>query len=255
MSGALPAEAAPPRRVLVTGAASGIGRATALLLRERGVEVVATDRSAEGLEELERAGAAAVVGDVTSADDRARMLAAVGDADGLVNAAGVMRVIPLAEVSDDDWDAILAVNLKAAFHLARDLGSRMGRGGSIVNLSSVAARRGDNAEVLCYAASKAAVLAVTRTLAHAFGPRGVRVNAVLPGLIDTPMQGGVLDRVSAIRGVPRAELEAGRLKPVVLEQRAGTPRECAESIAFLLSDASSYITGQALSVDGGIVMP
>lgn len=243
------------RRVLVTGAASGIGKATALLLRERGVEVVAADRSTDGLGELEQAGVEVVVGDVTSADDRARLLAAAGDADGLVNAAGVMRVIPLGEVSDDDWDAILGVNLKAAFFLARDLGARMGRGGSIVNLSSVAARRGDNAEVLCYAASKAAVLAVTRSLAHAFGPRGVRVNAVLPGLIDTPMQDGVLDRVSEVRGVPRDALEAGRLVPVVLEHRAGTPRECADSIVYLLSDASSYVTGQALSVDGGIVMP
>ncbi|HEU4704057.1 MAG TPA: SDR family oxidoreductase [Conexibacter sp.] len=243
------------RRVLVTGAASGIGKATALLLRERGAEVVATDRSADGLAELEGSGAEVVVGDVTRAEDRARMLAAAGDADGLVNAAGVMRVIPLAEVADEDWDAILDVNLKAAFFLARELGARMVSGGSIVNLASVAARRGDNAEVLCYAASKAAVLAVTRSLAHAFGARGVRVNAVLPGLIDTPMQDAVLARVSEIRGVPRDELEAGRLKPVVLEHRAGTPGECAESIAFLLSDASSYITGQALSVDGGIVMP
>lgn len=243
------------RRVLVTGAASGIGKATALLLRERGVEVVAADRSAEGLEELERAGAEVVVADVTSADDRAHMLAVARGAGGLVNAAGIMRVVPLAEVSEDDWDAILAVNLKAAFFLSRELGARMERGGSIVNVSSVSARRGDNSEVLCYAASKAALLAVTRSLAHAFGPHGVRVNAVLPGLIDTPMQDDVLARVSEIRGVPRDELERGRLVPVVLEHRAGTAAECAESIAFLLSAASSYITGQALSVDGGIVMP
>lgn len=246
---------AEPRRVLVTGAASGIGRATALLLRERGVEVVAADRAPEGLAELERAGAEIVVGDVTRAEDRALLLAAAGSPDGLVNAAGVMRLLPLEEVTDADWDAILAVNLKATFHLARDLGTRMPRGGSIVNLASVAARRGDNPEVLCYAASKAAVLAVTRSLAHAFGARGVRVNAVLPGLIDTPMQDGVLERIGAIRGVPRAELEASRLAGVPLERREGTARECAEPIAFLLSGASSYVTGQALSVDGGIVMP
>ncbi len=249
-------DASPPRRrVLVTGAASGIGRATALLLRERGVGVVATDRAADGLAELERAGAEVVAGDVTVAEDRARMLAAAGAADGLVNAAGIMRVIPVAEVADADWDAILAVNLKAAFFLARELGAGMERGGAIVNVASVAARRGDNPEVLCYAASKAALLAVTRSLAHAFGPRGVRVNAVLPGLLDPPMQDGVLDRVSELRGVPRDELERGRVAPVVLERRAGSARECAESIAFLLSGASSYVTGQALSVDGGIVMP
>jgi NAD(P)-dependent dehydrogenase (short-subunit alcohol dehydrogenase family) len=244
-----------PQRVLVTGAASGIGKATAALLREAGVEVVAADRSIDGLVELERAGAEVVAGDVTRAEDRTQILTAAGSAEGLVNAAGIMRLTPLEQVSDADWDPILDVNLKATFYLARDLGARMSRGGSIVNLSSVAARRGDNAEVLCYAASKAAVLAVTRSLAHAFGLHGVRVNAVLPGLIDTPMQDGVLDRVSAIRGVDRTELEASRLAVVPLERREGTARECAESIAFLLSGASSYITGQALSVDGGIVMP
>jgi NAD(P)-dependent dehydrogenase (short-subunit alcohol dehydrogenase family) len=241
--------------VLVTGAASGIGKAVVLLLREHDVEVVAADRSAEGLAGLNDAGAEIVVADVTRAEDRARMLEVAGAADGLVNGAGIIRALPVADVADADWDAILGVNLKAAFFIARDLGQRMERGGSIVNVSSLSARRGDNPETLCYAASKAALLAVTRSLAHAFGGRGVRVNAVLPGLIDTPMQDGLLDQISVIRGVPPAGLAARRLAAVVLEQRAGTARECAASIAFLLSGASTYITGQAVSVDGGVVMP
>jgi NAD(P)-dependent dehydrogenase (short-subunit alcohol dehydrogenase family) len=244
-----------PARVLVTGAASGIGRETALLLLERAVEVVAADRAAEGLGELAEAGAETVVADVTDPADRERLLETAGAAQGLVNAAGVIRLTPLKELVEEDWDAVLGVNLKASFYLARGLGQRMRRGGAIVNLASVAARRGDNEEVLSYAASKAAVLAVTRSLAHAFGSRGVRVNAVLPGLIETPMQDGVLDRISEIRGVPRSELEQSRLNPVPLEHRLGTALECAEPIAFLLSSASSYVTGQALSVDGGIVMP
>jgi NAD(P)-dependent dehydrogenase (short-subunit alcohol dehydrogenase family) len=243
-----------PRRVLVTGAGSGIGKATALLLRELDVEVVAVDRHAEGLVEVERAGAATLVGDVTSASDRAAMIAAARSADGLVNAAGIMRLTPLSEIADTDWDAILAVNLKGAFYLARDLGMRLPHGGSIVNVSSIAARRGDNSEVLCYSASKAALLAVTRSLAHAFGPRGVRVNAVLPGLIDTPMQTDVIERMGTIRGIDQDELRSNRLTGVPLERRQGTARECAESIVVLLSGATSYITGQALSIDGGAVM-
>ncbi len=244
-----------PSRVLVTGAASGIGKETALLMRGLDVEVIATDISAAGLPDLEAAGAETVVGDVCQAEDRARIMAAAGDLDGLVNAAGIIRLRSLEEVADEDWDPILAVNLKAAFYLARDAGQRMSPGGSIVNLSSLAARYGANVEVLCYAASKAAILAVTRSLAHAFGPRGVRVNAVLPGIIETPMQDGVLERISAIRGVTKAELEASRTEQIPLERRAGTARECATTIAFLLSGASSYMTGQALSVDGGVVMP
>jgi NAD(P)-dependent dehydrogenase (short-subunit alcohol dehydrogenase family) len=244
-----------PQRVLVTGAASGIGRETALLLRELDVGVLATDLPAAGLAELEAAGADTVAGDLRQAPDRDRVLAAAGELDGLVNAAGIIRLTPLEQVSDEDWDPILDVNLKAAFYLARDAGTRMPRGGSIVNVSSLAARYGANAEALCYAASKAAILAVTRGLAHAFGSRGVRVNAVLPGIIETPMQEGVLKRISAIRGVSKAELEASRTRLIPLEQRAGSARECATSIAFLLSGASSYITGQAISVGGGVVMP
>jgi NAD(P)-dependent dehydrogenase (short-subunit alcohol dehydrogenase family) len=244
-----------PRRVVVTGAASGIGREVARVCLRDGAEVLACDLSAKGLAELEREGAEILVGDVTGRADRERILGAAGAANGLVNAAGMIRLIPLAEVDDEDWDGILAVNLRAAFYLARDLGRRMAPGGSIVNVCSVAARRGENEEVLSYAASKAALLAVTRSLAHALGDREVRVNAVLPGLIDTPMQDGVLDRIAGIRGVSRAALEASRLASVPLGHRLGSAAECAEPILFLLSDAASYITGQGLSVDGGMVMP
>jgi NAD(P)-dependent dehydrogenase (short-subunit alcohol dehydrogenase family) len=244
-----------PKRTLVTGAASGIGKSTVELLRQHDVEVVAVDLSAEGLSALADPGIEIVPADLRRPEDRAAVIAAAGPVQGLVNSAGMIRLTPLAEVSDEDWDEILAINLKAAFFLAREIGQGMERGGSIVNVSSVAARRGDNEEVLCYAASKAAVLSVTRSLAHAFGPRGVRANAILPGLVETRMQAKVLERVSEIRGVPVAELEAGRSTGVPLEGRLGSAAECAGPIAFLLSASASYITGQGLSVDGGIVMP
>jgi NAD(P)-dependent dehydrogenase (short-subunit alcohol dehydrogenase family) len=243
-----------PRRVVVTGAASGIGRATALLLRERGAEVVAVDRNEAGLGDAAAAGAEVVACDLTRADDRARLLEAAGDVDGLVNAAGIIRLVPVEELSEEDWDAVLAVNVKALFFLARDFGQRMQPGAGIVNLSSVAGKNNATTEALAYGASKAAVLAVTRGLAHYFGRTGIRVNAVLPGIADTAMQDKVLAEVAAIRGTTADELNRLRLATVPLQGRGSTPREQAEAIAFLLSSAAGYITGQAVAVDGGLVM-
>lgn len=243
-----------PRRAVVTGAASGIGKGTALLLRERGSEVVAVDVNEHGLADAAAAGCEILACDLTKADDRARLLEAAGEVDGLVNAAGIIRLVPIEDVTEADWDAILAVNVKALFFLARDFGLRMQPGNGIVNLSSVAGKNNATTEALAYGASKSAVLAVTRGLAHWFGPSGVRVNAVLPGITDTPMQDKVLDEVAAIRGTTAEALHAARLQTVPLQQRGCTPREMAEGIVFLLSSAASYVTGQALAVDGGLVM-
>jgi NAD(P)-dependent dehydrogenase (short-subunit alcohol dehydrogenase family) len=243
------------RRVVVTGAGSGIGKATALLLRERGSEVVATDLTEASLADAAAAGAEIVTGDITKEADRARLLeAAGGGVDGLVNAAGIIRLIAVPDVTEDDWDAILAVNLKATFFLARDFGLRMPEGAAIVNLASVAAKNNATTEALAYGTSKAGVLAVTRSLATYFGPAGVRVNAVLPGITDTPMQDKVLDEIAVLRGTTPEELHQSRLKTVPLQQRGCQPRDMAEPIAFLLSSAASYMTGQALAVDGGLIM-
>jgi NAD(P)-dependent dehydrogenase (short-subunit alcohol dehydrogenase family) len=249
-----PAEVEYAGRVVVTGAGSGIGKATALLLRERGSEVVATDLTEASLADAAAAGAEIVTGDITRSADRARLLEAAGDADGLVNAAGIIRLIPVTEVTEEDWDAILAVNLKATFFLARDLGLRMPEGGGIVNIASVAAKNNATTEALAYGTSKAGVLAVTRSLANYFGPAGVRVNAILPGITDTPMQDKVLEEVAELRGTTAEALHQARLNVVPLQQRGCEPREMAEVIAFLLSSAASYMTGQALAVDGGLIM-
>jgi NAD(P)-dependent dehydrogenase (short-subunit alcohol dehydrogenase family) len=242
------------KRVVVTGAASGIGRATALLLRERGSEVVAVDVNEAGLADAAAAGAETLAVDLASADGRERVYEAAGDLDGLVNAAAILRVVPIADLTDADWDATLAINLKALFFLARDLGGRMPAGGAIVNLSSVSGKSHASTEALAYGASKAAVLAVTRGLAHHLGPRGVRVNAVLPGITDTPMQASFLARAGEIRGLGAEALHEQRLKSVVLQNRGSEPREIADAITFLLSSSASYVTGQALAVDGGLVM-
>ena len=243
-----------PRRVVVTGAASGIGKATALLLRERGSEVVAVDVNEAGLAEAAAAGAEPFPCDLTAAADRARLIESAGEVDGLVNAAGIIRLIPVEDVTEDDWDAILAVNLKALFFLARDFGTRMKPGNGIVNLSSVAGKNNATTEALAYGTSKAGVLAITRGLANWFGPSGVRVNAVLPGITDTPMQDKVLVEVAAIRGTTAEALHESRLATVPLQKRGCTPREMADAITFLLSSSASYVTGQALAVDGGLVM-
>ena len=243
-----------PRRAVVTGAASGIGKATAILLRERGSEVVAVDVNDAGLAEAAAAGAETVVCDITRADDRARLYEAAGKVDGLVNAAGIIRLVPIPAVTEEDWDAILAVNVKALFFLARDFGLRMPDGAGIVNLSSVAGKNNATTEALAYGASKAAVLAITRGLANYFGPSGVRVNAVLPGITDTPMQDKVLVEISALRGLTPDELHEQRLQSVVLRNQGCEPDAIADGIIFLLSSAARYVTGQALGVDGGLVM-
>jgi NAD(P)-dependent dehydrogenase (short-subunit alcohol dehydrogenase family) len=243
-----------PRRAVVTGAASGIGKATAILLRERGSEVVAVDVNDAGLAEAAAAGAETVVCDITSADDRTRLYKAAGEVDGLVNAAGIIRLVPIPAMTEDDWDAILAVNVKALFFLARDFGLRMPDGAGIVNLSSVAGKNNATTEALAYGSSKAAVLAITRGLANYFGPSGVRVNAVLPGITDTPMQDKVLVEISALRGLTPDELHEQRLQSVVLRNKGCEPDAIADGIVFLLSSAARYVTGQALGVDGGLVM-
>jgi NAD(P)-dependent dehydrogenase (short-subunit alcohol dehydrogenase family) len=243
-----------PRRVVVTGAASGIGKATAILLRARGSEVVAVDVNGAGLADAAAAGAETVACDLTNAADRARLYESAGEIDGLVNAAAIIRLVRIPDVTEDDWDSILAVNVKALFFLARDFGLRMPEGAGIVNLSSVAGKNNATTEALAYGSSKAAVLAITRGLANYFGPAGVRVNAVLPGITDTPMQDKVLEEIGAIRGLAPETLHEQRLKTVVLQQRGCEPEAIADGIVFLLSSAARYVTGQALGVDGGLVM-
>src|SRR5438445_13704040 len=240
-------------RAVVTGAASGIGRATALLLLERGAQVVAADRDEAGLAAPADAGAETVVCDVADPADRARLLDAAGAAcDHLVNSAGIIRLAALEAVTEDDWDHTMAVNAKALFCLCQAFAPRLQPGGAIVNVASGAAKTGSTHEAAVYSASKAAALSVTRSFAHAYAGRGVRVNAVCPGLIDTPMNDVVIDGIAPLRSLTPDEYGRARLTAVPLA-RLGDAREVAEVIAFLLSDASSYMTGQSVNVTGGMI--
>jgi NAD(P)-dependent dehydrogenase (short-subunit alcohol dehydrogenase family) len=241
-----------PKRVVVTGAASGIGRATALTLCARGSQVLAVDVNAAGLPDVP--GCETLACDVTRADERQRLYDAAGEIDGLVNAAGVIRLVAVPDVTEADWDAIYAVNVKALFFIARDFGLRMAQGSAIVNVASTSAKVNTTTEALTYGSSKAAVHAITRGLAQYLGPSGVRVNAVLPGIIDTPMQDKVVADVAAIRGVDPVELHERRLQTIPLLHRAGPPEEVADAVAFLLSSATRYVSGQALAIDGGQIM-
>jgi NAD(P)-dependent dehydrogenase (short-subunit alcohol dehydrogenase family) len=240
-------------RAVVTGAASGIGRATALLLLERGATVVAADRDETGLTVVADAGAEPVVCDVTDPAHRARLVDVAGSpCDQLVNAAGIIRLDALDAVAEDDWDRVMAVNAKAIFFLCQAFVPRLRPGGAVVNVSSGAGKTGSTHEAAVYSASKAAVLSVTRSFANAYANLGVRVNAVCPGLVDTPMNDVVVDAIAPLRGLAPDEYGRARLAAVPLG-RLAEPREVAEVIAFLLSNASSYMTGQSVNVTGGMV--
>lgn len=240
-------------RVLVTGAGSGIGHATASILLDRGAAVVACDLRAASLEELAGRGAEVVSADVSTAEGRQAILDAAGPLTGLVCSAGLMVSEPLEETDEETWDAIFGVNAKGVFFLCRDLIPTMGAGASVVNLSSVAAKYSQTPEAAIYSASKAAVQSMTRTFAAVHGPRGVRVNCVCPGIIDTPMQDRVMAGAAAARGTTAEALRETRRNALPL-RREGEAAECARTIVALLSDDTSYVTGQAINVCGGFQM-
>lgn len=236
----------------MTGAASGIGRATVRRLRRGGSEVVAVDRAGEALDALAREGASIIAADLVREDDRSRVCEAGDGADYLVNSAGIMRVSPILDVTPAEWREVLAINAEAVFFLCQGLGSRLRPGGAIVNLSSAAGKLANNTDVACYAASKAAVASVTRSFAHALADVPIRVNAVCPGLVTTPMQQQVLEQVAALRDVTVDALSASRNAQVPLGREC-TPDEVAGLICFLLSDDAAYMTGQSVNFTGGLV--
>lgn len=241
------------RLAVVTGAASGIGAAVARRLLAEGARVIAVDINEPGLESIGAAGATPLVADLATPDDRARVVAAGAGAHYLVNAAGILFVRPIFEVGLDEWKRIWAVNVDSMFFLCQGIGATMPAGGAIVNLSSSSAKLASTVEVAPYTMTKAAALGVTRSFAYALAPRSVRVNAICPGIVDTPMQDVVLERIAAIRGITVAQLAEARIATVPLG-RTSSADECAGVICFLLSDAAAYMTGQAINFTGGLVM-
>jgi NAD(P)-dependent dehydrogenase (short-subunit alcohol dehydrogenase family) len=241
------------KRAIVTGAASGIGQAVARRLLAEGAAVIAADLNEGGLGQIVETGATPFVGDLSRAADRDRLVETGTGVDYLVNAAGIIRLKPILEFTVDDLRDIYAINVEATWDLVSRIGRTIPSGGAIVNLSSSSAKLATTTEAAVYASSKAAVLSITRSFAYAFAPNGVRVNAICPGIIDTPMQDRVLADVAVKRGMTVEELSTTRNKTVPLG-RAATADECAGAIWFLLSNEAGYMTGQAINYTGGLVM-
>jgi glucose 1-dehydrogenase len=241
------------RTVLITGAAGGIGRATLNLFSEQGWRVIGVDRSSYG-DGFPNQGLF-IEADISEPHDMAAIFDQVSAfsarLDVLVNNAAIQIAKPLLETSVEEWDAVMVSNLRAVFlavKLAHPLFKNSGKG-AIVNVSSVHAIA-TSANIAAYAASKGGMLALTRAMAIEFAPDNIRVNAILPGAVDTPMLRAGLSRGHVGMGSLPERLENLANKTVI--GRVGTPGEIAHAIYFLADDdQSSFMTGQALTIDGG----
>ncbi len=241
------------KRAVVTGGGQGIGRAIALRLASLGAAVAVVDLNLDGAKtvaaEIEAEGGTArsYALDVANADQVGEVFGAIGEdlggIDILVNNAGITRDGLLARMSLADWEIVLKVNLTGAFNCTRAVarGMMSQRYGRIVNVSSVVGRIG-NAGQANYAASKAGLIALTKSVAKELGSRGVTANAVAPGYIETQMT----------QSLPEKAREEFASK--IALRRFGTPEDVANVVAFLASDDGDYVTGQTINVDGGMVM-
>ena len=220
-------------KAVVTGAARGIGEAIAAKLDGAGYHVTRLDKEP---------GPDGVACDVADPEAVESLAESIGPIDVLVNNAGMWRFAPLEEVAPAQFAEVLDVNLRGTFHCTRYFGSTMlDRGGVIVNVSSIAAMATGSGSG-AYSASKAGVIALTKQTAIAWGPRGVRCNAVAPGFIATPGTADIYDD---------PERRSARASAVPT-RRIGSPRDVAEVVAFLVSDSASYVNGQTIYVDGGL---
>ncbi len=241
------------RVALITGAAQGIGKSVALLLAQNGADIVVSDinleKAEETAKEIESIGskAIAIKVDVANLKDVERMVESIlekfGKIDILVNNAGITRDKLILRMTEEDWDAVLNVNLKGTFNCTKAVVRHMAkqRSGKIVSIASVVGEMG-NAGQVNYSASKAGVIGLTKTIAREFAQRRINVNAIAPGYIETPMTEVLPEKVKE------------ELKRLIPMERLGKPEDVAEAVLFLVSEESNYITGHVLNVNGGIYM-
>ena len=243
------------KTALVTGASRGIGRITAIMLAQRGFTVAVNylagfeDEANEVKDAIEKEGGRAIIvpGDVSKAADVEAMFATIkeqfGRLDLFVNNAGITRDSLLMRLKEADWDSVINIDLKSCFLTIKAVAPIMmkQRSGAIVNIASVVGITGNIGQIN-YSAAKAGVIGVTKTAAKELAGRGIRVNAVAPGFIQTSMTAVIPDNIKEemLRSVPLS--------------RMGQPEDVARAVCFLASDDAAYITGQVLKVDGGMVM-
>lgn len=228
------------RRALVTGSARGIGAAIAELLRERGHHVIGVDIIEQATGRLQHA----IQTDLGDPDACARLTAEVGPIDILVNNAALFVHKPIEDFSVAEFDRTIEVNLRGMFLLCQALVPNMAHNGwgRIVNISSIGARTGGVSDSAVYNATKAAIISLTKNFARNYGSTGVTVNAIAPGAVRSPMTEHLTD-ADVVRYV--SQIPLGRF---------AEPREIAEVVAFVASDAASYVTGATIDVNGGWVM-
>lgn len=244
--------------VLVTGAATGIGRATALAAASGGARLVLVDLNADELERTAaqaRSAGAECATHVTDVSDETavaslaeRVLAETAVPDAIVCSAGIQRAGRVETVDVRDWDALMSVNARSCFLVAKNFVPGMrssGKGGSIVNIASLAGVAGGSG-MTAYSASKGAIIAFSKALANEVADAGIRVNSVCPGWIDTPFNQPAIDDMGGV------DAQAALISRIVPLGRQGTPKEVADLVLFLCSDSSAYVTGQSLIIDGGV---
>jgi 3-oxoacyl-[acyl-carrier protein] reductase len=231
------------KTALVTGASRGIGRAIALELAKMGGKVIGTATTAEGAAKIAEGGITGKALNVTSAEQCEALLKELGEVHILVNNAGITRDNLALRMKDAEWDEVMETNLKAVFRLSRAVmrGMMKARWGRIINVTSVVGASG-NAGQANYAAAKAGVVGMTKSLARELGSRNITVNCVAPGFIDTDMTRALAEEQ---RNALLAQIPLGRL---------GRPEDIAAAVAYLASPAAGYVTGAVLHVNGGMYM-
>jgi meso-butanediol dehydrogenase / (S,S)-butanediol dehydrogenase / diacetyl reductase len=254
------------RTVLITGAARGIGAACARRLAGGGAKLVLADVDPAVDTVAGELGQVAVRADVTRPDDIARMVEEPyrrwGRLDVLFNNAGVVRVQPLLDVTEGEWDRVMDVNLRAVFFVLQAVAARMVKQdliagselrGKLIQTASIAAYRGGNPLMTPYSASKAGVVSITRSAAQALAAERVTSNCVCPGAVETPMWEQIDREWGGLEGRGPGEAWKRRIRGIPLG-RPERPEDVASVVAFLAGPDSDYMTGQAINVDGGLVM-